>query len=135
MQEEGIHAVYLPDITDTSHELLNTTIKGWEELIETGNIADSFNMFKNNTGSAAPLQTKFGNQAKTIDPNDESAQTGETYLFESIKKDFRNVSALTRLAEIELQRSNQKKARNYLIAALAIEPQNPAAKALWEKMH
>jgi len=58
----------------------------------------------------------------------------EIRLKEDLQKDFRNVQALTHLAEIELQHSNPKKARNYLIAALAIEPQNPTAKALMEKL-
>lgn len=58
----------------------------------------------------------------------------EAQLLERLQKDFRNVSALIHLAEFELQRSNQKKAKNYLIAAMAIEPQNTSAKALLEKI-
>lgn len=58
----------------------------------------------------------------------------EAYLLENLQKDFRNVEALIRLAELELQRLNAKKAKNYLIAALALEPQNAEAKTLWEKI-
>lgn len=58
----------------------------------------------------------------------------EFHLQESLEKDFRDTSALIRLAELELQRFNQKKARNYLIAALAIDPQNPQAKTLAKKL-
>ncbi|HGE71509.1 TPA: tetratricopeptide repeat protein, partial [Candidatus Poribacteria bacterium] len=41
----------------------------------------------------------------------------------------------TQLAEIELERSNFKKAKNYLLAALAIDPQNEAAKTIWGKLN
>jgi len=58
----------------------------------------------------------------------------EIQLLESLEKDFRNVEALIRLAEIELQRTNPQKAHNYLIGALALEPQNEVAKVLLEKL-
>lgn len=58
----------------------------------------------------------------------------EKQFSERLQKNFKDVPTLIRLAEIELQRSNQKKAKNYLIAALAIEPQNVAAKTLLEKL-
>jgi len=58
----------------------------------------------------------------------------EMYLLESLKKDFRNVPALIRLAEIEIMRTNQKKARNLLVAAMAIDPHNITAKALLDKL-
>lgn len=64
----------------------------------------------------------------------ETTENEEYQLLESLKKDFRNVPSLIRLAELELQQSNQNKAKNYLIAALAIEPQNVAAKTLLEKL-
>jgi L-malate glycosyltransferase len=47
-----------------------------------------------------------------------------------LKKDFRNISALIRLAEIEMKRANHIKARNYLIAARAVDPDNAEVKAL-----
>jgi O-methyltransferase len=60
--------------------------------------------------------------------------TEEAHLLAILQKDFRNVPALISLAEIELERSDHKKAQKYLIAALAIEPQNSKAKTLWEKL-
>jgi len=45
------------------------------------------------------------------------------------------VEALVRLAEIEQKRSNHKKAQKYILAALALEPKNRAAKTMWEKLH
>ncbi|MEW6054239.1 MAG: glycosyltransferase [Nitrospirota bacterium] len=59
----------------------------------------------------------------------------EEKLLNLLQSDFRNVEALTGLASFELHRSNFKKAKNYLIAALTLEPQNIAAKSLWEKLH
>lgn len=64
----------------------------------------------------------------------ETDENEKVQLLEVLQKDFRNVPTLIRLAEIELQQSNNKKARNYLIGALALEPQNEAAKALWKKL-
>lgn len=63
-----------------------------------------------------------------------STPNEEMRLKEELQKDFRNVHALTHLAEIELQHSNPKKARNYLIAALALEPRNAVAKALLKRL-
>jgi len=57
----------------------------------------------------------------------------EAQLRDRLQKNFRDVSSLICLAEIEISRSNMKKADNYLIAAIALEPNNTAAKALWEK--
>lgn len=70
-----------------------------------------------------------------LPPFSEMRGTKDMHFLKMLKIDFRDVSALIGLAEIELERSNLRKARNYLIAALALEPQNPAAKALWEKLH
>lgn len=63
-----------------------------------------------------------------------SPLTDESKYGEPCRDDFRNTSALIRLAEIELRRSNPKKAKNYLIAALALEPRNHRAKDLIEKI-
>jgi len=60
--------------------------------------------------------------------------TEDAHLLTTLQKDFRNVPVLIRLAEIELERSDHKKAQKYLIAALAIEPQNVKAKTLWERL-
>lgn len=64
-----------------------------------------------------------------------SNKNEESQLIEKLQKNFRDVQTLIRLAEIEQQRSDRKKARNYLIAALAIDPQNPTAKTLMDKLH
>jgi hypothetical protein len=53
---------------------------------------------------------------------------------ERLRNDFRNVHTFVRLAEIALLNSNHKKAKNYLIAAMALEPDNIQAKALWAKI-
>jgi len=58
----------------------------------------------------------------------------ETTLLENLRNNFKDVAALIRLAELELMRSNQKKAKNYLIAAKALDPQNAEANHLWEKL-
>jgi glycosyltransferase involved in cell wall biosynthesis len=63
-----------------------------------------------------------------------SSVSEDKQLLEKLQKDFRDVPALTRLAEIELQRSNLNKARKYLIAAMALEPQNADIKALLAKL-
>jgi glycosyltransferase involved in cell wall biosynthesis len=62
------------------------------------------------------------------------SQKDKELLLEKLQEDFRNVQALICLAEIEICRSNLKKAENYLIAAMALEPKNTAAKTLWEKL-
>lgn len=64
----------------------------------------------------------------------EANSNEEAKLLEILKTDFRNVPALLRLAEIELHRSNFRKAENYLIAVLALNAQNVKAKALWERL-
>ncbi len=55
-------------------------------------------------------------------------------LYSILRNNFRDVSALIQLAEIELARDNRKKATNYLIAAITIHPANKAAKAMLEKI-
>jgi len=80
-------------------------------------------------------QFTVGYHVEAIKSPSEGNVSEEVQLLEDMQKDFRNVPALIRLAEIELQRSNPKKAQKYLITALALEPQNAAAKTLWEKLH
>jgi SAM-dependent methyltransferase len=49
----------------------------------------------------------------------------------NLHDDPRHVPHLLRLAEIELQRSDYRRAKRYLISALAIEPDNCHALSLW----
>lgn len=79
-------------------------------------------------------QFTVGYHVEAIKLPPEANVSEEAHLLEDLQKDFRNVQVLVRLAEIEMNRSNQKKAKNYLIAALALDPQNLTAKALWEKL-
>jgi predicted SAM-dependent methyltransferase len=79
-------------------------------------------------------QFTVGYHVEAIKLPPEANVSEEAHLLEDLQKDFRNVQALIRLAEIELQRTNPKKAQNYLIGALALEPQNEAAKTLWDKL-
>ena len=64
-----------------------------------------------------------------------SKENEEAALLEKLQKDPRHVPSLVRLAEIEQKRSNHKKAQKYILAALALEPKNRAAKTMWEKLH
>lgn len=70
----------------------------------------------------------------SIKSNSDKSNSEEIQLLENLKIDFRNINALIRLAEIELQRTNPQKAQNYLIGALELEPQNEVAKVLLEKL-
>jgi glycosyltransferase involved in cell wall biosynthesis len=63
-----------------------------------------------------------------------SEEIEEERVLKILHEDFRNVPGLIRLAEIEIMRTNQKKARNLLIAAMAIDPHNITAKALLDKL-
>ncbi|MFZ5906228.1 MAG: methyltransferase domain-containing protein [Nitrospirota bacterium] len=63
-----------------------------------------------------------------------AAVSEEEQLLEKLKKNFRDVPALIRLAEIEMGRSQVKKAKKYLIAATALEPDNPTIQSLREKL-
>lgn len=56
------------------------------------------------------------------------------FFFDDLQKDFRHVPSLINLAEVELENSNYKKARNLLIAALTLDPENNNAKKLLEKI-
>ncbi len=80
-------------------------------------------------------QEKFGKKKEVVSPPVTVLNKNEEKtLLEKLYKDFRNVPSLIRLAEIELERLNQKKAQKYILAALALEPQNITAKTLWEKL-
>lgn len=59
----------------------------------------------------------------------------EVQLLENLQKDFKDVQTIVRLAEIEIENSNYKKARNLLIATLALDPENITAKKLLEKLN
>ena len=52
----------------------------------------------------------------------------------TLRKDYRNISSLIQLAEIEINTSNFPKAKNYLIAALVLEPDNIKAKNLLDNV-
>ena len=59
---------------------------------------------------------------ETVKTDSGNKPSEESELTESLKKDFRNVKALVRLAAIEIDRGNTKKAKNYLLAAKALDP-------------
>jgi predicted SAM-dependent methyltransferase len=80
-------------------------------------------------------QFTVGYHVEMIKPSPYLKVSEEAQLTEKIQNNFRDVPSFIRLAEIELERSNNKKAQNYLIAAMALEPQNAVAEALWKKLH
>lgn len=51
-----------------------------------------------------------------------------------LRENFRHVPSLINFAKIEIKNLNLKKAKNLLIAALALEPKNAEAKTLLEKL-
>lgn len=63
------------------------------------------------------------------------ARSERKFLFDNLQKNFRDVPSLINLAEIELKNANYKKARNLLIATLALDPENITAKKLLEKLN
>jgi predicted SAM-dependent methyltransferase len=79
-------------------------------------------------------QFTIGYHVEMVKPDMGQKVSEEESLLEKLKNNYKDVSALIRLGEIELERSDTKKAKKYLIAALAIEPQNTAAKSLWDKL-
>lgn len=62
----------------------------------------------------------------------------EEIQYEELQKmwenNFRDVSVLIKLAKFELVRANRKKAKNYLIAATTVDPNNKEAKTMLEKI-
>jgi GT2 family glycosyltransferase len=71
-------------------------------------------------------------EAVKTDPANKPSE--ESALSESLKKDFRNVKALVRLAAIEIDRGNTKKAKQYLLAAKALDPKNKTALSLLRRV-
>lgn len=79
-------------------------------------------------------QFTIGYHVEMVKPSAVQKLSEEACLLESLKINFKDVSALIRITEIEINRSNFKKAKKFLIAALALDPENAAAKSLWDKL-
>ena len=58
----------------------------------------------------------------------------ETLLRKRLSANFRDVDALIGLAEIEMGRENRRKARNYVIGVMALQPENEAARVIWSRL-
>lgn len=77
------------------------------------------------------IKQKYKNKEMTLDSESREVELS----INKLQDNFRDVPTLIRLAELEISRLNQKKARNYLIATLALDPENITAKKLLEKLN
>lgn len=119
------------------HQTVKTVFGHWiilwylgNALLKTGSLQEASEVLQKVIHSA-PFFTPAADLLSTISERSISEQ-GE--LLKRLQNNFRDVPALIRLADIELNRSNKNKAMNYLIAATALEPENSEAKALMEKL-
>jgi glycosyltransferase involved in cell wall biosynthesis/ADP-heptose:LPS heptosyltransferase len=111
-------------------QLAEEGFREWKEKLTWEAVVDQYEDLYLRLHSA-----KKGNTPRPVSSPAKNLENEEQQLMELLQKDFRNVSALIRLAEIALSRLDRKKARHYLIAAMALEPDNRKVKTLWPQVH
>ena len=129
LEEMAVNANRLLDNEALRKQLAEEGYREWKEKLTWESIVDKYEELY----LRLYLMKKQSSFARSATINNIFKE--ESRLKENLQKDFRHVPTLTQLAEIELERSNFKKAKNYLLAALAIDPQNEAAKTIWGKLN
>lgn len=123
------------EIADNANRLLNNEssrkqlaeegYREWKEKLTWKAIVDQYEDLYLRLHSAKSRKIPQAREITVVT----NASEENTSLHE-LRKDFRNISALIRLAEIEMKRANHIKARNYLIAAQAVDPDNAEVQSL-----